>query len=172
MHRTVVQPALEIKDKTKKECATASFFDWRTKKPAAARDKSLNFVAPSLDANEHAVDKTLTPVNIENKPNWAKVNDEVANNQATKDPVMSTTFLSHRSIKTFNPKDINPIFDKSEDANDINDKDWEGLENNNDNGTTQDSNDQAQQAEPNSLSSSFFIFSSFLFSSSLSPVFS
>ena len=85
---------------------------------------------------------------------------------------MPTTFSSHPSIKTFDPKDINPIFDESEDANDIDDEDWEGLESDDDDGTTQDSNDQAQQAKPNSLSSSFFLFSSFLFSFFSFPLFS
>lgn len=160
--------ALEIKDKAEKERPATSFFDRRTKKPAAARDELLNFGAPSLDADGQAVDETLAPVNIDDEPKPAEANDEVANNQATKDPDMPTTFSSHPSIKTFDPKDINPIFDESEDANDIDDEDWEGLESDDDDGTTQDSNDQAQQAEPNSLSSSFFLFSSFLFSSSLS----
>ena len=86
---------------------------------------------------------------------------------------MLSTFSSHPSIKIFDPKDINPNFDKAEDAVNINDETWEGLENNNDDGTTQDSNNQAQQADSNSSSSSFllsffffsllfFIFSSFL----------
>ena len=119
-----------------------------------------------------AVDETLTPINIDNKPKPAEVNDEVANNQAMKDPIMRTTFSSHPSIKTFNPKDINPNLNESEDGKDINDEDWEGLENDDDDGTTQDRNDQAQQAEPNSLSSSFFLFSSILFSFFSSPLFS
>ena len=158
--------ALEIKDKAEKERPATSFFDRRTKKPAAARDELLNFGAPSLDADGQAVDETLAPVNIDDKPKPAEVNEKVANNQATKDPVMPTTFSSHPSIKTFDPKDINPIFDESEDAKDIDDEDWEGLESEDHNdGTTQDSNDQAQQAEPNSLSSSFFLF--LLFSSLL-----
>ena len=106
--------ALEIKDKARKERPTTSFFDQRSKKPAAARDKLLNFGASSLDADGQAVDKTLDPVNIDDKPKLAKANDEVANNQATKDPVMSTTFLSHPSIKTFDPEDINPNFDNQE----------------------------------------------------------
>ena len=114
----------------------------------------------------------LAPVNINNEPKPAKVNDKVANNQATKDPPMPTTVLSHPPIKTFDPKDINPNFDESENAKDIDDEDWEGLENNNDDKTTQDSNDQAQQAKPNSLSSSFFLFSSFLFSFFPFPLFS
>ena len=53
---------------------------------------------------------------------------------------MLSTFSSHPSIKTFDPKNINPNFDKAEDAKDIDNKDWEGLENNNNDGTTQDSN--------------------------------
>ena len=97
---------------------------------------------PSLDADGQAVDKTLAPVHINDKPKQAEVNDEVANNQATKDPVMPTTFLSHPSIKIFDPKDINPNFDESEDAKDIDDKDWEGLESGNNSRTTQDSNDR------------------------------
>ena len=127
------------------------------------RRATNNFGAPSLNADGQAVDKTLTPVNIDDKPKPAKVNDKVANNQATKDPIMPTTFSSHPSIKTFNPKDINPILDKSEKAKDIGDKGWKSLENNKDDGTTQDSNDQAQQAEPNT----FFLFLSFLFFFSL-----
>ena len=50
---------------------------------------------------------------------------------------MLSTFSSHPYIKTFDSKDINPNFDKAEDADNINDEDWEGLENDNDNGTTQ-----------------------------------
>ena len=105
------------------------------------RDELLNFSAPSLDANGQAVDETLAPVNINNKPKPAKINDQVANKQATKDSVMPTTFLTYPSIKTFDPKDINPNFDESEDTKDIDDKDWEGLENNDNNKTTQVSND-------------------------------
>ena len=60
---------------------------------------------------------------------------------------MPSTFLSHPSIKTFEPKDINPNFDEAEDAENINDKNWKGLEDNDDNVTAQDSNDQAQQAK-------------------------
>ena len=90
-----------------------------------------------------------------------KRNGKVANNQATKDPVMPTNFLSHPSLKAFDPKDINPNFDKAEDAENINDKDWDGLEDNDDNGTTQDNNDQAQQAT--FLSFLFFVSSFFFF---------
>ena len=158
------QVVLKSKDKAKKERPTTSFFDQRQKKPAVARNKLLYFGAPSLDPNGQAVDKTHTPVNIKDKPKPSKVNDKIANNQATKNPVMLTKFLSHPSIKTFDPKDINPNFNELEEAKDINDKDWEGLENNdNDNGTSQDSNNQAQQAELNSLFSSFFL-SFFFFS--------
>ena len=103
----------------------------------------------------------LNPVNIDNKPKAAKVNSNVANNKATKDPVMLSTFSSHPSIKTFDPKDINPNFDEEEDADDIDNEDWKGLENDSDDRTTQDRNDQAQQAELNSLSSFFFLFSFF-----------
>ena len=106
------QQALEMKDKAEQERLETSFFDWWTKKLTAARDKLLNFGAPSLVADGQAVDETLTPVNIDDKSKMAKANDEVANNQATKDPVMPTTFSSHPSIKIFDPMDINPIFDK------------------------------------------------------------
>ena len=150
---------LEIKGKAKKDRPTTSFFDRRSKKPAAARDKLLNFGASSLDDDGQAVDGTLNPVNIDDEPKPAEVNDKVANNQATKDPVMPTTFSSHPPIKTFHPKDINPNLDESEDAKDIDDKDWQGLENDNDNRTTQDSNNQAQQASNQIL----FPFLSFIF---------
>ena len=91
---------LEIKGKAKKDRPTTSFFDRRSKKPAAARDKLLNFGASSLDADGQADDETLDRINIDNEHKLAKVNDKVANNQATKDPVMPTTFSSHPSIKT------------------------------------------------------------------------
>ena len=115
--------ALEIKDKAKKERLAMSFFVWRLKKPAAVRDELLNFDVPSLNADGQAIDETLAPVNIDDNPKRSKVNHKLANNQATKDPVMPTNFWSHLSIKTFDPKDINPNFDKSEDAKDIDDKD-------------------------------------------------
>ena len=90
---------------------------------------------------------------------------------------MSSTFSSHPSIKTFDPKDINPNFDEAEDANNIDDKDWEGLEDDDDNGTTQDSNSQAQQAKSLSfllLSLFFLLFPSLplpsLFSPTLKPL--
>ena len=67
-----------------------------------------------------------------------------------KDPVVLTTFSSHLSIKTFNPKDINPNFDKAEHAENINKENWEGLEDNCDDETTRDSNDQVQQPKSNS----------------------
>ena len=86
-----------------KERPATSFFYRRPKKPAAGRDEHLDFGAPSLDADGQAVDETLTSVNIDNESKPAEVNDEVANNQATKDPVMLTTFSSHPSIKTFDP---------------------------------------------------------------------
>ena len=54
--------------------------------------------------------------NTNNKSQASKVNSNVANNQATKDPVMPTTFLSNQSIKTFNPKDINTNVDEAEEA--------------------------------------------------------
>ena len=82
---------------------------------------------------------------------------------------MLSTFSSHPSIKTFDPKDINPNFDETEYSDNIYTKDWEGLENDNGDGTTQDSNDQAQQADSNSFSSSFFLF--FLLFSFLSSLF-
>ena len=111
----------------------------------AARRKLFNVGAPSLDADGQAIDETLAPVNIDDNPKRSKVNHKLANNQATKDPVMPTNFWSHLSIKTFDPKDINPNFDKSEDAKDVDDKDWEGLENDKeDDRTSKDSNDQAQ----------------------------
>ena len=153
--------ALEIKDKAEKERPASSFFDQQPKKPVGARDEFFYFGATSLDANGQAFDKTLAPVNIDKEPKPAEVIGEVANNQATKDPVMPTTFLSRPSIKTFDPKDINPNSDKAEDAKNINDKDWEGLEGNDDDGTTQDSNNQAQQAK---FLSFLFFFSSFFFS--------
>ena len=53
---------------------------------------------------------------------------------------MPTTFSSHPSIKTFDLKDINPNFDEAEDAKDINDKDWEGLEGNSNDRTTEERN--------------------------------
>ena len=127
----------------------------------------MNFGAPSLDGDGQTVDETLAPININDGPKAAKVNGNVANNQATKDPVMPSTFLSHPSIKTFDPKDINSNFDEAEDVDDIDDEDWEGLEDNDDDGITQDSNDQAQQAKSLSfllltlLSSFPFSFSSF-----------
>ena len=116
--------ALKIKDKAEKERPATSFFDRRTKKPAAARDELLNFCAPSLDADGQAVDETLAPVNIDDKPKVAKVNGNIANDKATKDPVMLSTFLSQPSIKKIDPKDINPNFDEAEDADDIDDGDW------------------------------------------------
>ena len=67
--------------------------------------------------------------------------------KATKDPIVLITFLFHLSIKTFNPKNINPNFDKPEDAKDIEDEDWEGLEGDREDGRTQKINDQSQQAE-------------------------
>ena len=143
----------------------------------AAREELLNFDAPSLDADGQAVNETLAPVNIDDEPKAPKVNGNIANDKATKDPVMLSIFSSHPSIKTFDSTDINPNFDKEEDADNIDDEDWEGLENDNDDRTTQDSNNQAQQAEPNSLSSSFFLFLLFsslllfrLFSSYLKPL--
>ena len=145
--------ALEIKNKARKERPATSFFDPRTssKKPAAAaHDEPLNFGAPSLDANGQAVDETLAPVNIDEEPKPAEVNSKVANNQATKDLVMPTTFSSHSFIKAFDPKDINPNFDEAEDAEDINDKDWERIEDDGNDKTTRDSNDQVQQAKSNS----------------------
>ena len=167
--------ALEINDKADKERHATSFFAWRPKEPAAARDELFNFDAPSrpsLDADGQAIDETLAPVNIDKEPKVAKVNGNVANDKATKDPVMLSTFSSYPSIKTFDQKDINPNFDKAENVDDIDDEDWEGLENDHDNGTTPDSNNQAQQANSNSLSSSFFLFSSFLFSFFSFPLFS
>ena len=89
----------------------------------AARDKLLKFDAPSLNADGKAVNETLAPVNIDDKPKAPKVNGNVANDKATKDPVMLSTFSSHPSIKTFDPKDINPNFDEAEDADNIDDED-------------------------------------------------
>ena len=54
---------------------------------------------------------------------------------------MPTTFLSHLSIKTFNLKDINPNFEEAEDTDDIDNEHCEGLEDDDDNETTQNSND-------------------------------
>ena len=68
--------ALEIKDKAEKERPATSFFDRRTKKPAAARDELFNFGAPSLDADGQAVDKTLAPVNIDDEPKPARSTTE------------------------------------------------------------------------------------------------
>ena len=85
---------------------------------------------------------------------------------------MLSTFSSHPSIKTFDPKDINPNFDEAEDADNNDNEDWKGLENNSDDGPTQDRHNKAQQAELNSLSSSFFLFPSFLFSLFSFPLFS
>ena len=110
------------------------------KKPATAHNERFNFGAPSLNADGQAIDEMLTPDNIDNKPKPAKVNGKVANNEAKKDPVMPTTFSSHPSIKTFDLKDINPNFDEAEDAKDINDKDWEGLEGNSNDRTTEERN--------------------------------
>ena len=84
--------ALENKDEAEKERCATSISDQRPKKPAAAGDEVLNVCAPSLDVNGQAVDETLTPISIYYKPKPAKVNGEIANNQATKDPVMSTFF--------------------------------------------------------------------------------
>ena len=92
----------------------------------------------------------LAPVNIDKEPKTAKVNSKVAKKQATKDPLMPTSFLSHLSIKAFDPKDINPNSDKAEDAEDIDNKDWEGLEEKGRDETTRDSNNQGQQAKLNS----------------------
>ena len=147
------QQDLEIRNKARKERPVLSFFNPRTssKKPAAAaHDEPFNFGAPSLDANGQAVDEALAPVNIDDEPKSAEVNSEVANNQATKVPVIPTTFSSHPSIKTFDPKDINPNFDEAEDAEDIDDEDWEGLEDDGDDETTRDRNDQVQQVNSNS----------------------
>ena len=111
------------------------------------RDKHSNFSASSLNADEQAVDKMLAPVNIDDEPKAAKVSDNVPDDQATKYSVMPSTFSSQPSIKTFNPKDINPNFNEAEDADNINGKDWEGLEDNSNDRRTQDSNDQAQQVK-------------------------
>ena len=54
---------------------------------------------------------------------------------------MPTTFLSHPWITTSDPKDINHNFDETEDAKDIDNKVWEGQEDNNNVKITQDSND-------------------------------
>ena len=132
---------------------------------------TFKFGAPSLDANGQAVDKTLALNNIDNKPKPAKVNSDVANNQATNDSVMPTAFLSHPSIKIFDSKDINSNFDKAEDAKDIEDKDWEGLEDNDDNKTTRDSINPVQQAK-SFFSPSFSLLSSVPFSFSFFPIFS
>ena len=108
--------ALEIEDKAEKERPATSFSDQRPKKPLTTQDKLFDFGAPSLNADNQAIDETLTPVTFNDKPKPAKVNCKVANDQDTKAPVMPTTFLSHPYIKTFDPNDINLNFDEAEDA--------------------------------------------------------
>ena len=112
----------------------------------SARDELFNFGTPSVNADGQDIDETLIPVNIHEEPRTVEVSGNVANDQATKDPVMSTTFSSHPSIKTFDPNDINLNFDEAEDAEDIDDEDCEGLEDDDNDRTTQDSNNQAQEA--------------------------
>ena len=97
---------------------------WPTAEEASGGARqTFHFGAPSFDADGQTVDKMLAPVNIDNELKPAKVNGQVANNYATKDPVMPTTFLSHPSIKTYNSKDINTNFDEAKDAKNIDDKD-------------------------------------------------